>query len=59
MNSLVMLGHQRGLWLLGGPTFAPAVLPVGMDNIYYEPGAVIVTLILLGRFSRPGKGPYR
>jgi len=31
-------------------TFAPGLLPAGTVNVYYEAAAVIVTLILLGRF---------
>ncbi|MFH7396995.1 hypothetical protein RA262_28555, partial [Pseudomonas syringae pv. tagetis] len=31
-------------------TFAPRLLPPGTVNVYYEAAAVIVALILLGRF---------
>jgi Au+-exporting ATPase len=31
-------------------TFAPSLLPAGTVNVYYEAAAVIVALILLGRF---------
>src|SRR5690606_22862533 len=31
-------------------TFAPGLLPAGTVNVYYEAAAVIVALILLGRF---------
>ena len=31
-------------------TFLPEILPRGTANVYYEAAAVIVTLILLGRF---------
>ena len=32
------------------PPSCPALLPAGTDNVYYEAAAVIVTLILLGRY---------
>jgi Cu+-exporting ATPase len=50
MNSLVMLGTSTAYGYSVVSTFAPSVLPIGMDYTYYEAGAVIVTLILLGRF---------
>ena len=50
MNSLVVLGTTAA-WLYSFvATFAPRLLPVGTVNVYYEAAAVIVTLILLGRF---------
>lgn len=50
MNSLVVLGTTAA-WLYSVvATFAPGVLPSGTANVYYEAAAVIVTLILLGRF---------
>ncbi|OWV92725.1 ATPase [Rhizobium sp. R72] len=50
MNSLVVLGTTAA-WLYSVvATFAPSVLPSGTVNVYYEAAAVIVTLILLGRF---------
>ncbi len=49
MNSLVALGSLAA-WLYSlVATFAPALLPAGTVNVYYEAAAVIVTLILLGR----------
>ncbi|MDX3925163.1 MAG: heavy metal translocating P-type ATPase [Shinella sp.] len=50
MNSLVVLGTSAA-WLYSvAATFAPNLLPAGTANVYYEAAAVIVTLILLGRF---------
>ena len=49
MNSLVALGAGSA-WLYSMvATFAPAWLPEGTRNVYFEAAAVIVTLILLGR----------
>ncbi|MGO4572039.1 heavy metal translocating P-type ATPase [Microvirga sp. 2TAF3] len=50
MNSLVMLGTSTAYGYSVVSTFAPSVLPIGMDYTYYEAGAVIVALILLGRY---------
>ena len=50
MNSLVALGAGAA-WLFSTTSvFAPAVLPTGAANVYFEAAAVIVTLILLGRW---------
>ena len=50
MNSLVALGTLAA-WLYSVvATFAPGILPAGTANVYYEAAAVIVTLILLGRY---------
>ena len=57
MNSLVMLGTSTAYGYSVASTFAPSLLPMGMDHTYYEAGAVIVTLILLGRtFEARAKG---
>jgi P-type Cu+ transporter len=50
MNSLVILGSTAAWGYSVVATFAPSVLPAGTANVYYEASAVIVTLILLGRF---------
>ncbi|WP_309667309.1 heavy metal translocating P-type ATPase [Tabrizicola sp.] len=50
MNSLVAVGTGAAYAYSLVATFAPALLPVGSVNVYYEAAAVIVTLILLGRF---------
>jgi P-type Cu+ transporter len=50
MNSLVALGTGAAWIYSTVATFAPAVLPAGTVNVYFEAAAVIVTLILLGRY---------
>ncbi|MBD2746084.1 copper-translocating P-type ATPase [Microvirga sp. BT688] len=50
MNSLVMLGTSAAYGYSVVSTFAPGFLPEGTDYTYFEAGAVIVTLILLGRY---------
>lgn len=50
MNSLVAVGTLAAYAYSAVATFAPALLPVGTVNVYYEAATVIVTLILLGRF---------
>ncbi|MBB5538251.1 heavy metal translocating P-type ATPase [Rhizobium giardinii] len=50
MNSLVVLGTSAAWSYSVVATFLPGVLPSGTANVYYEAAAVIVTLILLGRY---------
>ena len=50
MNSLVVLGSTAAWAYSVVATFAPGLLPQGTANVYFEASAVIVTLILLGRF---------
>jgi heavy metal translocating P-type ATPase len=50
MNSLVMLGTSAAWGYSVVATFAPGVLPAAAANVYFEAAAVIVTLILLGRW---------
>ena len=50
MNSLVTLGTSAAWGYSLVATFAPGVLPAGTANVYYEAAAVIVALILLGRY---------
>ncbi len=50
MNSLVVLGTSAAWGYSVVATFLPGLLPSGTANIYYEAAAVIVTLILLGRY---------
>ncbi len=49
MNSLVAVGTLAAYGYSLVATFAPALLPAGTVNVYFEAAAVIVTLILLGR----------
>ncbi|HBY44425.1 MAG TPA: heavy metal translocating P-type ATPase, partial [Brevundimonas sp.] len=50
MNSLVVLGATAAWAFSTVATFAPQWLPEGTANIYFEAAAVIVTLILVGRW---------
>lgn len=50
MNSLVALGTSAAYGYSLISTFTPGLLPEGTVNVYYEAAAVIVVLILLGRF---------
>ena len=50
MSSLVAVGTLAAYLYSLVATFAPQLLPSGTVNVYYEAAAVIVTLILLGRF---------
>ncbi len=57
MNSLVVLGATAAFAYSSVATFAPALLPAGANNVYFEAAAVIVTLILVGRlFEAQAKG---
>jgi heavy metal translocating P-type ATPase len=46
----VVLGTSAAYAYSVVATFLPGLLPPGMDNVYYEAAAVIVTLIMLGRY---------
>jgi Cu+-exporting ATPase len=50
MNSLVAVGTSAAYAYSVVATFMPALLPEGTVNVYFEAAAVIVALILLGRF---------
>ncbi|SFQ79880.1 Au+-exporting ATPase [Halopseudomonas formosensis] len=50
MNSLVAVGTAAAYGYSLVATFLPALLPSGTVNVYYEAAAVIITLILLGRY---------
>ena len=50
MNSLVAVGTTAAFTYSVVATFIPSLLPAGTVNVYYEAAAVIVALILLGRF---------
>lgn len=54
MNSLVVLGASAAYGFSLVATFAPQVLPEGTLAVYYEAAAVIVSLILLGRYLEAG-----
>ncbi len=50
MNALVVLGSTAAFSYSVVATFLPGLLPAGTVNVYYEASAVIITLILLGRY---------
>ena len=50
MNSLVAVGTLAAYAYSVVATFAPGLLPAGTVNVYYEAAAVIVVLVLLGRW---------
>ncbi|MCW5759970.1 MAG: copper-translocating P-type ATPase, partial [Phenylobacterium sp.] len=50
MNSLVVIGTAAAWSFSTVATFAPGLLPGGTANVYFEAAAVIVTLILAGRY---------
>ncbi len=50
MNSLVAVGTAAAYLFSVVATFAPGLLPEGTVHVYYEAAAVIVTLILIGRW---------
>lgn len=50
MNSLVAVGTTAAYTYSLFATFLPGLLPPGTVNVYYEAAAVIVMLILLGRY---------
>ncbi|MBB3978237.1 Cu+-exporting ATPase [Rhizobium azooxidifex] len=50
MNALVVIGTAAAWGFSTVATFAPGLLPGGTANVYFEAAAVIVTLILAGRF---------
>ncbi len=50
MNSLVAVGTAAAWAYSTVATFLPGAMPEGTRNVYFEAAAVIVALILLGRF---------
>ncbi|MEQ8403515.1 MAG: heavy metal translocating P-type ATPase [Oceanicaulis sp.] len=50
MNTLVMLGTSAAWGYSTIATLAPSVFPAGQAHVYFEASAMVVTLILLGRF---------
>ncbi len=50
MNSLVAIGTSAAWGYSVVATFLPRLLPAGTVHVYFEASAVIVTLILLGRY---------
>ena len=54
MNSLVALGAGAAWVFSSFVTFLPTVIPEDARAVYFEASAVIVTLILLGRYLESG-----
>ncbi len=50
MNSLVAVGTAAAFAYSTLSTFTPGIFPAGTANVYFESAAVIVTLILFGRW---------
>ena len=50
MNALVALGAGAAFLYSTVVVLAPGLMPAGADNVYFESAAVIIALILLGRF---------
>lgn len=50
MNALVLIGTSAAWSYSVVATFVPGILPAGTANVYFEASAVIITLVLLGRF---------
>ncbi len=50
MNSLVMLGTSAAWGYSVVATFTPGILPAEQVHVYFEASAVIITLILVGRY---------
>jgi P-type Cu+ transporter len=50
MNTLVALGTSAAYGYSVLATFAPGLLPPGTVHVYYEASAVVITLVLLGKY---------
>jgi Cu+-exporting ATPase len=50
MSSLVMMGSSAAYFYSLLVVLAPGLFPAGTANLYFEAAAVIITLILFGRF---------
>ena len=50
MSSLVMMGSSAAYFYSVLAVLAPQLFPAGTANLYFEAAAVIITLILFGRF---------
>lgn len=54
MNSLVMLGTSAAFFYSAFVTIAPGLVPADAAHVYFEASAMVVTLILLGRWLEAG-----
>jgi Cu+-exporting ATPase len=63
MNSLITLGSSAAFGFSLVVTLAPAILPAGLREVYFEAVGVIITLILVGRLfearAKAGTGRRR
>ena len=50
MNTLVILGTTAAYGYSVLVTFFPSLFPAGTAHVYYEAGATIITLVLLGKY---------
>ena len=50
MNTLVMIGTSAAFFYSLAVTLLPQVFPAGTAHVYYEASAVVITLILLGKY---------
>ncbi len=50
MNTLVMIGTSAAYGYSVVATFVPSILPEGSAHVYFEAAAVIITLVLLGKY---------
>ncbi len=50
MNTLVMMGSSAAYFYSLLAVFVPEIFPAGTANLYFEAAAVIITLILFGKY---------
>jgi P-type Cu+ transporter len=50
MNSLVMIGTSAAYFYSLAVTVAPSLFPLKAQHVYFEAAAVVITLILLGKY---------
>ncbi|THF69181.1 copper-translocating P-type ATPase [Deinococcus sp. Arct2-2] len=50
MNTLVMIGTSAAFFYSLAVTLMPQIFPEGTAHVYYEASAVVITLILLGKY---------
>ncbi|MEP0546356.1 MAG: heavy metal translocating P-type ATPase [Rhodothermales bacterium] len=50
MNTLVALGTSAAYGYSVVATFLPSLLPAGTAHVYFEAGAAVITLVLLGKY---------
>jgi heavy metal translocating P-type ATPase len=50
MNSLVMIGTSAAYFYSLAVTLVPSIFPLEAQHVYFEASAVVITLILLGKY---------